>query len=129
MAGSKLCSGPGGNQEAEIILHTKGKQYGYVKMQAVYFNEEAGFGFTPCSYLKAIEKCKPLFIFTTLCDETRTLEAERLDSIHKLAEIIKKKKNLTSYTFCLKYVKKVTYKRQKHLMLLGAVYKRRYTLI
>ena len=58
MAGSKSCSGPCGNREAEIILYMKEKQSWYVKMQAVCFNEETGFGFTPCSYLKAIEKCK-----------------------------------------------------------------------
>lgn len=46
-------------------------------MQAVCLNEEAGFGFTPCSYLKAIEKCKSWFIFTGLCDETHNSEAEK----------------------------------------------------
>lgn len=54
----KLHSGPCGNREAEITLYMKEKQSWYVKMQAVCFNEEAGFGFTPCSYLKGIEKCK-----------------------------------------------------------------------
>lgn len=74
------------------------KQSWYVKMQAVCFNEEAGFGFTPCSYLKGIEKCKSWFIFTVLCDETHSLESERrvLDSVQKLAKTTTK--NLTIYT-------------------------------
>lgn len=58
MAGSKSHSGLCENREAEITLRMKEKQSWYVKMQAVCFNEEAGFGFAPRSYLKAIEKCK-----------------------------------------------------------------------
>lgn len=46
------------HMEAEIILYMNEKQSWYVRKQTVCSNEEAGFGFTPCSYLKAIEKCK-----------------------------------------------------------------------
>lgn len=68
-------------------------------MQAACFNEEAGFGFTPCSYLKAIEKCKSWFIFTVLCDETHTLKQR--DKFLDLAQT-NKQTNLTTDTVCLK---------------------------